>query len=51
MVMVMLLAPSLEAREATKVSNFSSSGSNLVDSSGSFDGNRIYADVSNNGLI
>jgi hypothetical protein len=50
MVMVVLLASSLEARETKKVSNFSSE-SNFVDSSGTFDGNRIYADVTNNGLF
>jgi len=49
MVMAVLLVSSLEARETKKVSNFS--GSNFVDSSGTFDGNRIYADVANNGLF
>jgi len=49
MVMAVLLVSSLEARETKKVSSFS--GSNFVDSSGTFDGNRIYADVANNGLF
>ncbi len=49
MVMALLLVSSLEARETKKVSNFS--GSNFVESSGTFDGNRIYADVTNNGLF
>ena len=49
MVMVLLLASSLEAKETRKVSNFSGSG--FVESSGTFDGNRIYADVTNNGLF
>ena len=49
MVMVLLLASSLEARETKRVSNFS--GSSFVESSGTFDGNRIYADVTNNGLF
>ena len=50
--MVMLLSVStvLEAREKN-ISNFSSSASNLVDSTGTFDGNKIYADVANNGLF
>ena len=49
--MVMLLSVStvLEARDKN-ISNFSSS-SNLVDSTGTFDGNKIYADVANNGLF
>jgi len=48
--MVALLAAStvLEARE-TKTSK--SNPSNFVDSSGTFDGNQIYADVTNNGLF
>ena len=50
--LVMLLSVStiLEAREKS-VSNFSSSTSNYVDSVGTFDGNKIYADVANNGLF
>ena len=48
MVMTLLLV-SAEARETKKVSNFS--GSSFVESSGTFDGNRIYADVTNNGLF
>ena len=48
-VMALLLVSSLEARETKRVSNLS--GSNLVESSGVFDGNRIYADVTNNGLF
>ena len=44
--LVMLLSVStvLEARDKN-VSNFSSSTSNYVDSVGTFDGNKIYADV------
>ena len=48
MVMTLLLV-SAEAKETRKVSNFS--GSSFVESSGTFDGNRIYADVTNNGLF
>ncbi len=48
-VFALLLTSSIEARETKKVSNFS--GSNFVESSGTFDGNRIYADVTNNGLF
>ena len=49
--LVMLLSVStvLEARDKN-VSNFSST-SNYVDSVGTFDGNKIYADVANNGLF
>ena len=49
LVVVMLLVSLVDARETKKVSNFS--GSNFVESSGTFDGNRIYADVTNNGLF
>ena len=37
----------VEARETS----VSKSGSNVVDSTGTFDGNQIYADVANNGLF
>jgi len=37
----------VEARETS----ISKSGSNVVDSTGTFDGNQIYADVANNGLF
>ena len=49
LVMILLLVSTLEARDTKSVSNFS--GSNFVESSGTFDGNRIYADVTNNGLF
>ena len=49
LVMLLSVTTGLEARDKN-VSNFSSS-SNYVDSSGTFDGNQIYADVTNNGLF
>jgi len=49
LVMLLSVTTGLEARDKA-VSNFSSS-SNYVDSSGTFDGNKIYADVTNNGLF
>ena len=49
LVMLLSVTTGLEARDKN-VSNFSSS-SNYVDSSGTFDGNKIYADVTNNGLF
>jgi hypothetical protein len=52
MAIAVLFVSSLEAKETKKtVSNFSSSSSSMVKSSGTFDGNRIYADVTNNGKI
>ena len=50
LVMLLSVTTGLEARDKN-VSNFSSSASNFVDSTGSFDGNKIYADVANNGLF
>ena len=49
LVMLLSVTTGLEARDKN-VSNFSSS-SNYVDSVGTFDGNKIYADVANNGLF
>jgi len=49
LVVLLSVTTGLEARDKN-VSNFSSS-SNYVDSSGTFDGNQIYADVTNNGLF
>ena len=49
LVMLLSVTTGLEARDKA-VSNFSSS-SNYVDSVGTFDGNKIYADVANNGLF
>jgi hypothetical protein len=49
LVMLLSVTTGLEARDKN-VSNFSSA-SNYVDSSGTFDGNQIYADVTNNGLF
>jgi len=49
MVLVLLFASFAQAKETKKISNFS--GSSFVESSGTFDGNRIYADVTNNGLF
>ena len=51
LVMMLSVSTGLEARDKKGVSNFSSSSSNYVDSSGSFDGNKIYVDVTNNGLF
>jgi len=51
LVMILSVSTGLEARDKKGVSNFSSSSSNYVDSSGSFDGNKIYVDVTNNGLF
>ena len=49
LVMLLSVTTGLEARDKN-VSNFSST-SNYVDSVGTFDGNKIYADVANNGLF
>jgi hypothetical protein len=49
LVMLLTVSTVLEARDKN-VSNFSST-SNYVDSVGTFDGNKIYADVANNGLF
>ena len=47
--MALLMVSAVEAKD--KVANRSGGSSNYVDSSGTFDGNQIYADVTNNGLF
>lgn len=47
--MALLMVSAVEAKD--KVANRSGGSSNYVDSSGTFDGNKIYADVTNNGLF
>jgi hypothetical protein len=48
LVMLLTVSTVLEARETV---SSKSSSSKFVDSSGTFDGNKIYADVTNNGLF
>ena len=47
--MALLMVSAVEAKD--KVASRSGGSSNYVDSSGTFDGNQIYADVTNNGLF
>ena len=47
--MALLMVSAVEAKD--KVASRSGGSSNYVDSSGTFDGNKIYADVTNNGLF
>ena len=49
MAALLMMSTAVEARD--KVANRSGGASNYVDSSGTFDGNQIYADVTNNGLF
>ena len=49
MTALLMMSTAVEARD--KVANRSGGASNYVDSSGTFDGNQIYADVTNNGLF
>ena len=46
---LLVMSTAVDARD--KVANRSVGSSNYVDSSGTFDGNQIYADVTNNGLF
>ena len=49
MTALLMMSTAVEAKD--KVASRSGGASNYVDSSGTFDGNQIYADVTNNGLF